>query len=384
MILNDYNHISFDGAYDAGDKLIVSSKLFNGMLEIDKNSNEAEYVCGFLGEKSSALGLHHKVYKYNECLIFIPDNAKGINIYNIREQRMSYYAIDEKYAKRTRCVGAIIVANELWLFYAYAEHPIVVFDLDSLEKSFSFDLLSELPEEILKRTETPTFWSGFEKVENKIYGVIWDSLYVVEIEVNSKNVHIYTVEGDGCRLSDFTYDGDWFWLIEAKNKNVIKWNPQQGIKKRYETDEKFMSTKCTCCNIINNGQKTIILYDDCNYVFYVNERIGKVDVLCAFPEGFKKFADVRKKWRCFFSYDIIDGVVRMYPTNANMMLDIDVSNACVAGYKFVLGKKYDNEWYRKHIFFPYVKERALEGMISESNSITLEDFLECLTCEKAD
>lgn len=375
MKINDYRNITFSGAYDDGEALFVSSHIFNGMLKINKTTYQAEYVCMFKENKTDEFLLHYKVVRYGEYFVFVPNNAKGLYLYHLVEGRMSYHPIDKKEAERTRCVSYALKDNKLWLFYAFAEHPAVIFDLDTFEIEYFYGIVNSLPKEISARKKMAGFWSDFTQNNTKVYGVVWKSSYFVEIDLEKKEVQIYDLMCDNIQLSAIACDGETLWLVDANKKLVIKWNKTRGIVGKYQTDEKFLVSRSFYCNIMCCNSKVIILFDDSNSVFCVNEKQESIEVLCQLPEGFAGFEGGRKQWRRFFNYDLIGNVIRIYPTNANMMLEIDVESSSVKGYQYLLDAKYDEDWYQNTIINPYFREVFQDNRFIESIDVSLKEYL---------
>ena len=75
-------YISFDGMYDLGTCMYMASGMFNGLLRVDKCNKSTKYMRSFDGEEARQKGLFHRVHKCGEKLIFTPDNAKSIYVYD--------------------------------------------------------------------------------------------------------------------------------------------------------------------------------------------------------------------------------------------------------------------------------------------------------------
>ncbi len=367
MIENDYRYVSFDGAYDDGENLYISCQMFNGMLRVNKETCQAEYICRFEKDSLIARVSHHKVYKYKQYMVFAPDYARGIYVYDLYEEKWEFVVVDSKRSQQNRCIDSIIVEDKLWLFYAYAEHPVVILDLNSFEVERFYGIAELFPEEIAKRKQA-VFLSVFQKYENRIYGVIWKSPYIVEINLVTKEVAIYNIEALDSKITALAYDGINFWLVDNDEKCIIQWRKEQGIVEKYAANSMFDK-------IVYAGGKIILLSANDAFVYWINEEKRIIEVFCELPIGFEGFSDVRKTWRRVVSHDVYGNVVRMYPGNANMMLDINVAEATVKGYKVVLRDDYDDEWYKKTIFHAHIKEITRRNTLKESTNIDLKDFL---------
>ncbi len=372
---NDYRKVSFDGAYDDNAYLYTSSEIYNGMLKLNKETCEAEYICGFGKLDYDILGQHHKVYKYRENLIFTPDNATGIHIYNMSENKMSYLAIDEWGQDKVRCISSFIVGNKLWLMYAYVEHPVVIIDLD-LWTIEEMDVLQKiLPQEIMERKK-PLFWSVFTNKGSKLYGVVWHSPYIIEIDSETKEVSLIRLQKDESKLTTVVCCEDLLWCVECNNASVTCWNRQGEFVEQYTlADGVQMQAEGDFSNLILCDNNVYMVTNKDNYIYYLDKQTKRIKVLVEFPEGFTTYGDVRKGWRRFFSYDIIGDMIRLYPTNANMMMDIDVSKGLVRGYQFTLANEYDEKWYCQTILYPQIELENSEKVWNETKQLSLEDFI---------
>lgn len=372
---NDYRYVSFDGAYDDKTYLFTSSEIYNGMLKLNKETCEAEYICNFPKFDYDILGQHHKVYKYNEYLIFTPDNATGIHVYNMSANQMHYLAIDELDVAKTRCISSFMVGNKLWLMYAYVEHPIIVIDLDTWYIERLDILRDSIPQEIIARNNQ-IFWTVFTNVGDKLYGVIWHSPYIVEIDTDTKGLTIVKLQDDERKLTTVVCCEDLFWCAESDNTVVTCWNRQGEFKEQYTlAHDVQMQGEGNFSNMVPNNNDIYMITNKDNCVYYLDKETKKIKVFAEFPEGFATYSDVRKNWRRFFSYEVIDNVIRLYPTNANMMLDIDVSNGTVKGYQFVLANKYDAKWYHQTILYPQIEKKNPDKVWNETKQFSLEDFV---------
>lgn len=371
----DYKKVTFDAIYEENDGYIVSNHAFNGVLKINKLTNRAEFLFRFEDEESNQLALHNGILKYGIYLIFVPDNAKTLQVYDTESKKVSSYMICDNERIRGRCISAIIDYGKLWLFFAYPEHPTIIFDLETFDKEEFWGISEVLPPDILERKKAPVFWTPLRSSGKKVYGVIWNAGYIVEVDVTNRNVNIFTVQDKMNKLTALACNGDDLWLLEARNKTVMKWSIEKGIQARYTVAPEYLQTQSNQGNILIAGNKTIVLFDDCDYVFYVDEHKNEIEVLCEFPGNFKRMDDVRKDWRRFFGYEVIGNIVRMYPTNANMMLEIDVNRAMIKGYQFLLDDKYDECWYQKTIVNTWLEETYSDKCFVESEKISLDEYI---------
>ncbi len=375
-----YKKIAFDGAYDDGENLYVSCEMFNGFLKVSKKTLKSEYLCRFDKDISNGLALHHAVYRYEDSLIISPDSSIYVYMYDMKTGVLSSYAIDKEGSKKNRCVASALWGNKLWLFFAYAEHPVIIFNLDSRSIEEFYGIIDNLPPDIIVRDEVPVFWTAFSQNEDKAYAAIWNSSYIVEINLKKEQAYIGKMS-ENAELTTVTYDGSFYWGIDAHRKEVYKCDKYFEIVKKYRVGEEFLKTRTSVGNIMHCEGEIIVLFGDCDKIFRVNERDSLVEPILELPKSFRTINDIRKKWRRFFNYDVVGNVIRVYPVNSNMMLEIDVEAVSVSGYEFILDDKYDDNWYQCNIINPCIEKMFQDNKVFESRGCTLDDYLNYIICK---
>lgn len=374
----DYRQISFDYLCEVDNCYFASCVTFNGLLQINKDNLEANYICSFPNEAKYAEALHHKIYKFERMLVFAPNNAMGIHLYHLDTQRMFFWPVDNEKCVRNRCVDSFVYDDKLWLFYAFAEHPVVIFDLKTYQIEKYFGIMDVLPESIAKREKTAVFWSTLVQVGGKVYGVIWKSSYIVEVDLVSRTVSLHSILEEKLMLTAITSDGNSVWIAEAISKTLLKLDTKNRVIQKYTMQEQYLKSRSYFCNLIWCNNKLWILFDDLQTVFCINEEKNSVDEACFFPEKFKKMDDIRSKMRSFFNVEVSNGRVRIYPINSNMMLELDVEQMLIKGYSIRMSEGYDDGWYMKNFLESYYKELYLGKCMIEGKDISLKTYLDFL------
>lgn len=371
--------ISFDGAYDTGNELYVSSGTFNGLLKVDKSTMTAQFLESFTGESKIVLGLHHKVYGVEDKLYFVPDNADEIHVYNLEEKWIQKCPIDIPESNQIRCIDSFLIDNKIWLFYAYADNPIVIFDVKTNDIEYLYDINDYLPNEIKERN-LPVFWSVFSKCGNQIYGVIWDSPYVIRVNVENMEIEVYSVEKQANRLSGIACMGEKIYLTELYNQNIVLWNIFENTFQRFTAFGELQlneNMELVYSSIIAVDEQIILIPNSGSKILMLDEESNKIVEYASLPDGFKDLEDERKSWRRFYSYDFLGDRVRLYPSKANMMLDIICSKRIIEGYEFDLDQEWVENKYYNVVVESYLKESVTES-ISEREGVGLKEFVEYL------
>lgn len=379
MKTNEYRNISFSGAYDDGKELYVSSGLFNGMIRIDKKSKLAKEVKRFDNIGVLRTGLHNKVHYYKGNVVFCPDNAEGVHVYNIEEDYLKYYDFSCYKKSRSRCIDSFLNGSKLWLFFAYAEQPLIVFDLEDFTHRAIYWTDGILPKNIIDRKKQ-ILWSRLEIFNRIIYGVIWDSPYIVQFDMDSNEINIISLEDEERRLSGIATDGETFWLTELRKTHVIKWKPSEKIEVIELKKDHFELREIVYCEIIYYEKKVILVPNSGENILYVSSEEEELDIFCKLPENFVKLSDERKLWRRFFYHDILENnILRLYPTGVNMMCDINLQNATIEGYEFCLGDDWDEQKYKEYTIYTNIEEACQGKHLVETKGIGLYSYLECVS-----
>ena len=375
------HYVSFDGVYDDGETYFISSGSFNGMLNYNKKDSTIEYVTSFQNQEPYQGGLHHKVYKYEDNLVFTPNNAKGIHIYDTKHKKMYFHKLFGTDEIRTRCIDALLVEDKLWLFFAYAEKPVVIFDLNTYEIKYFYGIIEKLPMDIRER-KLQIFWCPMAKHREIVCGAIWNTSYIVKINMITQQVELCNVGEAHRGLSTLAYDGMNFWFARLRDTSVYKWNEKDNEIIEYESldfldDEVFIYNNIIC----EHGQ-VLVIPNKGKKLLCVDEKEKKILEYCSLPDSFAEFADIRKTYRRFYDYDVINSVIRLFPANANMMVEVDVEKKISVGTTIMLDVD-DDENYKKHVLYRYMDIIQKKGIITKSNIIGLKEYLGYLTCDRS-
>ncbi len=370
--------ISFGGFYDIGEKIIVSNTAFNGLLKLDKKSGTGEYLQVFPEDIQIKQGMHHRVYHNNGLLFFAPDNANGVHIYNIETNELKFIPIIFNKSNRKRCIDSQRIGNVLWLFYGYADNPIVKFDMVTYEISLFWGVHNELPDEI-KDENRLIFNTTLARNNSEVFSIIWDSFYVIRLDLISEKVQVISLKGYVKRLSGVAYLKGMLYFTELSSKNVVGLDLREKKTFVYQckTDLKLDETKAFVCfysNIIVSGEKIILIPNSGRNILYVNIEKGCISDFVILPEQCQDISDERHKWRRFYNFDATDERILLYPNGVNMMIDIDTKNKTITGILFYMEKSWMEKEYHKIIVENYLEGIVSHGPIQENQRITIEDF----------
>ncbi len=375
--------VSFDGYYDAGEEIYASCMQFNALLKINKNDGQVEIVATFPNEPMTQQSMHWNIYCVERTLIFVPSYATGIYTYSLQRQQMEYYPIAMPGCVKVRCIDSHQVGDKIWLFYAYADNPIVVYDVNTHRMEYFNEMTNVLPEEIRVRP-MPMFWSTFARKENELYGVIWKSSYIVHLNMDTMDVEIISLQGWTDKLTGVAYNADVLYFTELGSEEVKTLRLLDGSGELYQPQEDMMRDKTyeqVYSNVIACEGQILLIPNSGRKIYSLRYEDGMIVPFADLPEEYEDATDERKGWRRHYGHYFIKDGIRLCPYKANMMLDINVAERTIHGQIYRFGELAEEEYF-KQIVCPHIKEQTRKGEVCESGTIDLEDFLRYVTLNK--
>lgn len=370
----DNTAISFGGFYDTGRKLLVSGGAFNGLLELDKETFAAKYLQAFPCESRTKYGLHHKIYHCRGMLFFAPDNADGIHVYDLKSSMLSMIPIKFEKKGKKRCIDSQRIGDKLWLFYAFAENPFVIFDLVTFEISYFYGVAKSLPDEIQRR-EKAVFYSPFARDDDEVFGVIWDSCYILRLNLISQDVQVVSVKECAKRLSGVAYLNDELYITQLCSRSVasVNWKNREVNSYSPPISSEFESAKeLVYSSVIAVDEVIFLIPDTGKKIFCLDPNKKTILPFASLPDGFEDFTDQRKNWRRFYNFDVLEKGFRLYPTGCNMMLTVRTDSDPVTGEVFRMSCLWEKMQYQELIVNPHLRE--VTGPVLESVHTGLDHF----------
>lgn len=214
-------NISFDAGVVVGNKLFLSEKQFNALLEIELDTGEVRYVGCFSKEKEICTDLHRKALKYENSIIFIPQRAKYIALFNLDSYEISFVDIQRKNRIKTLFSDCFIDNGTLWLFPAVIEQSLLKIDLKTKEimeeKNFNQKLCDV---DVIEAKEMIT---KVCKVRDQVYFVILNTSKVVCYDTKTQEVFINKTKIQ--RVNTIFSVGKELWVSNQSGYEIYLYNP---------------------------------------------------------------------------------------------------------------------------------------------------------------
>lgn len=371
--------LSFDGYYEIDDDTYLSSSCFNGLVCISKKSGEIKVLKKFtVGPVFSRL-LHHKIIKYNDELIFIPNYSHGVHIFNIESKEIDYVLVKKDKWENYRCVDAIVWNGKLWMIMTYIENAIVSMDLDSHEIEYHSDVYSPL-KSILTNANEKVFWTELYKQDYMLYGAVDNKGYVAQINIKDLSMRLIKIDPEN-HFVDIALSRNKLFMTEYKSKDIVVFDMNSG--NHYKIKTKNLND-CTCnedmyySNIVSNNDRVFVI-PNCGYDIWEVMDNGLLSY-SKLPEGFKDIKeDFRSTWKRFYCTDFKGNIIELYPNRSNMMIRIDTNNGSCVGHVFDMSPKWLDEEYQIEYVDEYIKECVDNGSAAlEWDGVDFNDWIRAL------
>ncbi len=375
--MNYNENFSFVACYQTGKEYYFSNNLFNGLIRYNKENETFEYLGLFMPEKTTRQGLHHGVYRNKDDLFFVPDASRGIHRYNLTTKEMTYFPLDVDKHEKYRGIDSYKINNVIWIVGAYESNPLISFDMDTCEIKKYDIFLKAMPEE-LKHRKGAMFWSMLAKRETDMYSTVWDSNYIVHIDLSVPRAEFICLQDAVEALGCIGLQRDTLFMAEQKKDAVTSYNLVSKEIKKYELApdvELEIQNGVVYTNIIAADGHILLVPHAGKKLLEINEQTCTIDNYGSLPEGFTDGQTFgRKTWRRFVRYEQVEGKIYLYPNGASEMLVVDLQSGQIKGEAFKMNKEWYERYFQKLIAEPYITECMAHGLIKETELVGLEEF----------
>ncbi len=164
--------------------------------------------------------------EFDSKLYFIPTKADKIEVYDLKNNQMSFIELDFDLSKfKSKFSSAYLKENTLYLFPTRYEGIISINLSDGCTKIYN-DWISSVNESVIDDQDV---YCGYRYAirDNSIFIPVCKSNKVLEFDLVSKLTTIHKVDDGG--FSTICDDGEFIWLFPRRGNNIVKWNPETGL-----------------------------------------------------------------------------------------------------------------------------------------------------------
>lgn len=262
-----------------GDVIYASARKFNGLVKVQVNNGETEYVSKFPSEEEIIENQHSRAYAYRNEIFFFPAFGKYIHIYNLDTGNMTKYMLDRQLYKGE--YYALLSDEIVVMIPKKIGGNILKFDLNKRESSvlLSWETLSNY----FPKNAKYTFLRSVI-LENKIYLPIYDSSSIICLDLNFLNIEVKKVNVDRL-LGAFGGNEDVF-LLTNDSSAVFKWNPEDNSVIQYNVAAALGQNNCFTFGVQMN--RRMYFFPSYSSALLGIELNNKIDILLELEDANRK------------------------------------------------------------------------------------------------
>lgn len=202
--------------------IYASMSFFNGLIKINMNTYEADYISQFPDEKMITPVLYRFSYLYKRKIFFIPCDADNVAVFNVDDVTITNIKISQYTKHSEKKMNYFVIDNMLWLVPVVNIGKVIVINMDNYKVE----------------SKEKTFFKG------TILNIWQDDNWIYFIKNNNGDIISYNVESEQLiKEKARVYDGstiskmeDGIWVSNADsflriNNNSMKY---YSLKQRHK------------------------------------------------------------------------------------------------------------------------------------------------------
>ena len=336
--------LSFSCAAELDGYLWAPGDEVNGLFRICEETGESEFITSFNKEKSCGYLLYRRVIAFERKLFFVPWMAEFLAEYNIDTKEMRYYSLYAKYEKGIPQFGECLVrGNKLYLFPTKVKN-IICFDMKSSEVwQFKWDF-EILPEEI-KNCEYTSFLDAVN-VGDIEYLPCLRTNSLVKLCLKDFKSEVLQIQASKTGFMQAVYEGDYIYLMGIDGDVFSYCISNHEFKLFWENKEKRTDKKSPYYKMLVFKGFLWLLAGYNDFICRINISTLESDTIEEYPEDFFFTSEnpgiPPYKW---FNGEVRNGILKLYPRRANMLLTWNNTEEKAKGIKIkLLDNKAWNEY----------------------------------------
>lgn len=216
----------FEDIYVDGEDAYFSDFCRNGLIKGNLLTGETELVATFPNEFNRER-LYCTIERYNNKLIFAPENAKEISIYDMDKKEFEKIKIKDE-----NCDYKFLmtVKYKNYIFFIPSKYPAIIrLNLDTNEISYIDNWYKDNLAKNIKKDGIDIFNRDTCILGNEVYLTFYLSNVVMRFNMDTLSYNLYEVGNKDYKYSGISYDGEYFWLAPQGKLCIIKWNMKNNF-----------------------------------------------------------------------------------------------------------------------------------------------------------
>ena len=235
-----FSRVAGPDIVEENDKIWLSMIDRNGICEIDKITRKANVVAIFRNESLLKQRLYFGMAKYKNKIVFAPDMANEIAIFDVNDKSVQYIKLNEvekksmnqQMPKFWKCISH---KSDIYLM-GYTYPAIIKISMDTLEVNYISDWIKYIEEKKCRVSTCGYISDGYVIKDNKMLLPMGGISALLELDLVTNETKIINVdtpfEGIGGIAS---IDNKTIWMVGRGNKDnssLLCWNTEEKEMKK--------------------------------------------------------------------------------------------------------------------------------------------------------
>lgn len=363
---NENKYLGFMDAYVDEQYIYAAGYEQGALFRIHRGTDEVELL-GKLDKYQN--GISHvirSVFRKDDRLFLFSYFSYEVAVYDLRDGGFHYYYPPERNIVFDSVRLIHRQGDKVWIFREFSEPSVVCFSMENCSYEFFSLNTSLLLEHCEGRTAVSVFVENDCYFDEKIWRVIPGTNVVYSIELPELNIEIYEVP---CAENFYVVSeyGGIFYLSTLDGKNIVVWNPAQGVLSRIQIPADLSKERGYREWISNENRGIMVpaMADCLIYGYFTDSHKVAVSVM-SLPDKLSKIHDApNRAW--FINYYCENTQVLLFPFGSNAALEICLETMELTTHQYIIPAQ------------DYLKIVCeADGIIQEGTVCQLEDYIDIL------
>lgn len=267
--------IDFRDFVSDGKNLWVSPRSFNGLMRLDIDQINSEYITGFENTMQS-IELHGSVIETEDKIYFIPSLGGNLDIYDKKTktiESVSVYPEDMEW----HCLSAYLVQNKIVLLPFLIDY-IVCYDIVTGEILKIAQWEDENGQKFLAEGN---FFCGSATVRgNYLYAVSQRHEGIMIFNILNMSIEWKYLSNQCLAFSTLVDDGKWLWLAANNDAAFIQWNIETNESRLLNNFPKHyhynVETGIPFCSLVDCKDRILAVAIRANISLWLDKETGDI------------------------------------------------------------------------------------------------------------
>ena len=305
------NHSFSAGQFD-NNSLYFSDNGINGLFSIDMKSKKVTFLGQFEDEKPDSINLHRMCIKIDEKILFFPENAKCVHVYNLSSKSID--RIELNVEKTNWLADACMSNDKIYLFPHKISDAVLTIDLstNSVYENITFNNNRNKIESYLSGKRA--FTKAIEK-NGHVYLPLFSTSLILDYDSENGLITLVNTEiKDICTI--YSYDNGF--LLYTNSNDIYYLDSKFSIISKINVPA-ISAGGLWFTHLLDVGSGFIAIPQKANNLYFFDRENWRSEII-PYPDSFKFYQNVNVK---FWGYAKLDSDLFLFPQGSDSLLMID-------------------------------------------------------------